>query len=158
MDNQTRKYDRTEAEVLIADVLRDDTKNHEAMDAAAKELLAELEAMNDFSGARIEKKGAEVGIHVGTKLPGWVEYKEHSFVIRHDDGKLDRRDKPQPQPLPLRFNPSTKTWEGEVDDAFFKPEPGKPGAKRAALAVIIEAVLKSPRAAAVGFTHVTGLK
>jgi hypothetical protein len=132
------KYERIEAEALIARAMGPQRENYSAMGTAAKELLDELVQMNGFCGTTInwiQPQSPLVEIQLGARL-GWVAFRMSESAF------LSGTDGPSTTIAGLRFNPVTTMWEGTDDDDFVVPTPGQPRAKRAALAVIIRHVCR----------------
>ncbi|MBV8757081.1 MAG: hypothetical protein JO257_07400 [Deltaproteobacteria bacterium] len=129
------KYDRAEAEALIARAAAATRGFSGPMAAAAKELLEALVELNGFCDCSIDWADSDkvVEIQFGSKAT-WLAYRpaDRQFVVQNGESLVTVAG--------LRFDPSAARWEGVADDAYLVPTPGQPRIKRAAIAVLIENV------------------
>jgi hypothetical protein len=134
------KYDAGEAlEVLGAFAeKKEPSGSAEAKDAAARELLAELAALDKkmagMTAVRDPRDGS-VGISFMSSVGATVLYASGKFGLIVEGVKTQ---------VPLRFNRGRGVFEGEAADTSRVPGPGDPKERRRdALAVIAETIVEA---------------
>jgi hypothetical protein len=137
-------YNTDEAERILLDTLGDRLAPSEKQRRAAVELLGELAALADSIGC----------LHSHDPNEGYVvlrfgpsEERGRSTRVFYSNGSIKLGTmlefESNAQPLPVRYNPFTDSFQGKADDTSRVPMPGYLVPKRSALAVIIEAALRA---------------
>lgn len=134
------KYDAGEAlEVLGAFAeKKDPSGSAEAKAAAARELLAELAALDRKMTALTavqDPRDGSIGISFMSSVAATVFYSSGKFGVMVEGVKTQ---------VPLRFNRGRGIFEGEAPDMSRVPGPGEPKERRRdALAVIAETIVEA---------------
>ncbi|HEY8210648.1 MAG TPA: hypothetical protein VIG99_24360 [Myxococcaceae bacterium] len=133
------QYDEEEARQILANHLQSVDPEHggPARAAAAALLFAETAALCRELGYQVKHGDSlEIRSEVGSTAHAWYADGE---VITVGSYQLKRTG--EPRALPLRFNPFTKKLEGIEEDTFRVPVQGQPRARRAAKALLAEALV-----------------
>ena len=135
---------RTEAPLAALDILgafaeeKEPSGSAEAKDAAARDLLAELAALDrkmvGMAAVRDPRDGS-IGVSFVSSVGATVIYASGRFGVTVEHVKTQ---------VPLRFNRGRGIFEGEATDASRVPGPGEPKERRRdALAVIAETIVEA---------------
>ncbi len=132
------KYDETEALHLLGQYAAKHKSFAKDKERAAEELRRALLGMHERAGFLI-KSTNDGGIEL--HLTG--QSRRVSVLLEEDTVQVQSVEpRGDPMKVKLHYNPATKLLEGEEDDGFLTPEPGKPKSrKRSAVAVVIQAAL-----------------
>jgi len=126
-------YDNREALQLVADFAERHDPDTAGRREAAKALLEALRAVPKAVG--IECVEGVQGLVVS------VDGRSRVVVCVDNGGEIVIDALPGKYPVRLQYNRVTKQLEGDELDTYLLPEPGKSRSKRAALAVLVEAIL-----------------
>ena len=131
-------HDTREAIELLAAAAHDLKHDTKGRIEAACVLLDELRALAGRTGVQITKNpGGEVGISVRVDYSVVVKAGEHgSLKLRRPLGDWEHIEG-------IFYNPTTKAYVAHAFDCSVAPTPGAPIPRRSALAIVVEAALKS---------------
>lgn len=137
----SEKYDRHEAELLLARATFRSPMHEAARQVAKAELVAAIKGLHGYCGLHVvedDEGNGGLEIQLGPRLL-WISYSpsEKGFVYRGAGSHAPIR-------LPIAFNPALGIFEGEKYDDDIIPVPGLPRARKDALAVIVRYVLDEP--------------
>jgi len=145
MADEKPKYDDTEALHLLADYATRNKGFADEEDRAANDLRRALLALDGRAGFQVQtaqQKDGSIILHLSTAKRAKIEVGYGAAQVQ----SLEPRG--QGVMVKLHYNPATKLLEGEDDDDFLTPEPGKPRKrKRSGLAAVVKAALEAMEAA-----------
>jgi hypothetical protein len=134
MTKTATEYDRTEAEAMLSRIASTLVECRRGKLEAAQQLSDAFLQLHQFAGIQIVNEGGtiEAGLRVGVRIGNKV-----ATVTFDLDRLAFRVGRVQ---VFLHYNAATGCFEGDRDH-FYEPLPGEPPRTRAALAVLVEAVI-----------------